>query len=189
MKIDSPPSSVPSVEASSSAFADPLIAVLEQLRSLVARTTQADYVAPADARFLNATIGGHVRHCLDHIAAIVGRDRNQPIDYDHRARGTSVETDPVAGLSELQRLIAGLVALRDIEGDRPVDVLLMPDRRGHSIIVRSSLARELAFALSHTIHHQATVRGIALARGISVDHTFGYAPSTLSHQDASACAR
>jgi hypothetical protein len=189
MKIDSSLTSVPSAEASCAVFADPLIGVLEQLRSLVARTTQADYVAQADARFLSATIGGHVRHCLDHVAAIVGRDRDQRIDYDHRERGTSVETDPVAGLAELQRLIAGVVALRDIDGDCPVEVMLMPDRRGQSVAVRSSLARELAFALSHTIHHQATVRGMAMARGISVDNGFGYAPSTLSHRDTAACAR
>lgn len=47
------------------------------------------------------------------------------------------------------------------------------------VIGWSTLARELAFVMSHTIHHQAIVALLLEQQGGGVpDERFGYAPST-----------
>ena len=45
----------------------------------------------------------------------------------------------------------------------------------------SSLARELQFLTSHTIHHFAVIALILRAMDVEVDREFGVAPSTLRY--------
>jgi uncharacterized damage-inducible protein DinB len=42
----------------------------------------------------------------------------------------------------------------------------------------STHARELAFVISHTIHHCALMAVLLAVQGIPVPYRFGYAPST-----------
>jgi uncharacterized damage-inducible protein DinB len=46
------------------------------------------------------------------------------------------------------------------------------------VAVRSTLARELLFVISHTIHHQALIAVLLSAAGRTVPEAFGLAPST-----------
>src|SRR5690349_20939409 len=38
----------------------------------------------------SGSIGEHVRHCLDHVSALLTADGEQTLSYDHRERGTGV---------------------------------------------------------------------------------------------------
>jgi hypothetical protein len=172
-----------------SPIALPLAAILDQLRGLIASLSSSDYTTRADERFARSTIGGHVRHCLDHARALVDGWKTGLIDYDHRARGTLIETSPTEASAELARLIAAMERLALLDADDAIDVAVMPSRDGAAVTLRSSLARELAFVLSHTIHHNATIRGMVVALGKPVPESFGYAASTLAHKDGRACAR
>ena len=172
--------------------AEALAGSLRELRTLIAGLTPAQYGARAGEIFAGGTIGGHVRHCLDHARALYEPGGNGVVDYDHRVRGTSIEADPAAADAELGRLIGLIEAGSDLDPDRPLCVSVMSGRDGQSVTLRSSLAREMAFVLSHTIHHNATIRSIALSLGRAVPDSFGYAPSTLAHRDAAGsagCAR
>jgi len=51
---------------------------------------------------------------------------------------------------------------------------------GDSVIGWSTSARELAFVISHTIHHQAIIAVLLASQGVAVPHRFGVAPSTPS---------
>ena len=51
---------------------------------------------------------------------------------------------------------------------------------------RSSLLRELQFALSHTVHHYAIIARQLRERGAEPGADFGVAPSTLAARDAGA---
>ena len=62
-------------------------------------------------------------------------------------------------------------------------------REAQTVTLRSTIARELAFVLSHTIHHNATIRGMVIALGLSAPASLGYAPSTLAHMDMCRCVR
>lgn len=170
-------------------IADPLRLILQELRDLVLMLSPAQFVRPMGDLFFNATVGGHVRHTIDHIRSLVDGRVSGCINYDARERGTSIESLPAAASAELNALVTAVEALRRIDHQEPVTVAIMPTRDGRAVGLSSTLGRELAFVLSHTIHHNASIRGMALVLGVTPPTTFGYAPSTLAHQDSKACAR
>lgn len=118
------------------------------------------------------------------------RCRTGIVDYDHRARGTSIETDLAAADAELNRLIASVERLAKLDVDDSIGVSVMPTRDGASITLSSTLARELAFVLSHTlIHHNATIRGIALSLGKRRARLIRLCPIHAAHQDGAGSTR
>lgn len=158
---------------------------LEQLRSLLGTLSPSHYATNAGELFSNGTIGGHVRHTLDHIRALTDGNVEGQIDYDHRERGTAIEFDLAAAQDELDRLAAVVTPLARVTSAKPVSVTVMPSHDGNCVSVASTLGRELAFALSHTVHHNATIRSMVIALGHQVPASFGYAPSTLASREHS----
>jgi hypothetical protein len=198
---DPPESAAPADRASGSippclataAFARALHAVLVDLYTALRGCTQHQYRAPAGAALMGATLGGHVRHVLDHITPLFGAadalDQSVPvINYDLRERGTPIECDLSTALGQLAHTIARLS--RPLPEVAPrLTVALMPAATEPAVHTRSSFERELAFALSHTIHHCATIRGILTELNLSFPDTLGYAPSTIRQlQSGAACA-
>lgn len=176
------------------AVAEPLAALLRELTDVLHAMDDADYTRRMGPLFAGATVGGHVRHTLDHVRALVravgdGDGVPEPVDYDARERGTAVEADRVCALEEAHRLGNAVGALAGAPASRRVAVRVMPTRDGEPVTLGSTLARELSFVLSHTVHHNATLRGMATALGRPVPEAFGYAPSTLAHRETAACAR
>ena len=180
----------PAPSATSCALiADALIERLASLHGAIEHLSPAEYTRPAGEAFMGATVGGHVRHCLDHVAAIVDGWGTRTLEYDRRVRGTPVEKESRAAVAEGSRLVA---ALRDMKGqpaDAPLEVVLIVTPGQPAQRVGSTLGRELAFALSHTIHHQATIRGVMSVRGHEISGQFGLAPATIVHQGTAPCAR
>lgn len=175
-------------------LASAVSAVLADTGVVLRGVSDEEYTRRFGAEFCGASMGGHVRHCLDHIRALVDGVAGGTLDYDHRERGTDVETRAGAAAAEVEALRAGLAALVAAHpgpggAARQVTVLLMatPDRP--ALALESTLGRELAFVLSHTIHHNATIRGMLAALGRDFPAGFGYAPSTRAHLDAKPCAR
>lgn len=184
-----PHSADPCVELSL-AIAD----ILSQIAELLGRLTREQYATAAGEIFANATIGGHVRHTLDHIAAIAPNASRIPatgasVDYELRARGTLVEADPKAAHAEALRLRALFHQASSSHADQVLSVRVLASKDGSLLTVNSTVARELAFALSHTIHHCAILRIMLASSGITTPAQFGFAPATLAHQDATQCAR
>lgn len=148
--------------------------LLEQLAEVVGRLDDAHYRLER-AREVSGSVGGHVRHCLDHVAALVSGLETGYVDYDARVRGTAVESRRDAALAEIARLIARLKGVARCPPDTPVWVDV-----GSADVAPSTLARELAFVASHTIHHFALVALLLHDLGVRVPPRFGYAPSTPS---------
>jgi len=169
--------------------AQPLAALMSELLALVAALSPAQYAARTGRLFSDGSIGGHVRHCLDHARALADALASGEIDYDHRERGTPIETDLAAAGAEAARLLSAFTSLADHDADHPVRIAVIAQRGGPPITLGTTLGRELAFVLSHTIHHNAIVRAMALSLGANVPATLGYAPSTLTHMDSRACAQ
>jgi uncharacterized damage-inducible protein DinB len=133
------------------------------------------------ARTANASgaIGGHIRHVLDHVSALIGVSSNSVLCYDHRTRGTSIESDPDAAVREMMRLDLALERWTDRSLDDPIAVAAVLDADAQPVTGWSTLARELAFVMSHTIHHQAIIALLLEFNGHEpLDDRFGYAPST-----------
>lgn len=150
---------------------------LEDLMRLVL-TLPVDVYTARNSR-VSGSIGEHVRHVLDHISSLVAACPSVMLSYDHRSRGTAVETEPSAAIREMMRLDAALERWGDRSLDEPVAVAALMSTHGQSVAGWSTLARELAFVMSHTIHHQAIVALLLEQQGCEVqDEHFGYAPST-----------
>jgi len=127
----------------------------------------------------SGAVGAHVRHILDHVSALMGATPAFVLSYDHRTRGTSVESDPSMAVREMMRLDAALERWTDRPLDEPIAVNSLLGTDGQSITGWSTLARELAFVMSHTIHHQAIIALLLECQGRnSLDERFGYSPST-----------
>ncbi len=179
----------PAPPASCEPIARSLMDTLRQIADVLHTVEDDQYTRRMGPLFANSTIGGHVRHCLDHARALLDGHDVGAVDYDRRVRGTEIERSTAAAHAEITRLIAIASRLCAADADEEVSILAMATRDGRTLDLRSTLGRELVFVLSHTIHHNATIRGMAVSLGLQVPETLGYAPSTLAHQDSASCAR
>jgi uncharacterized damage-inducible protein DinB len=150
---------------------------LDQIGALLLEIPEHIYTAPVESH-VSGTLGQHVRHCLDHVSALLSAEPATTLSYDRRRRGTSVESDGAAALQQILRLKSALERWSARSLDEPIRVSSTIDSSGASIAGWSTLGRELAFVLSHTIHHQATMAAVLALHGIAVPAGFGYAPST-----------
>ncbi len=157
------------------------LAVLGQCAAFVASLPTRAYTAPSTVLF-GATIGQHVRHSLDHFAAALLTGPGEAIDYDHRERGTPIESDPAAAAGLMAQLRDVLEGLTPAAAGRSVRVRVMLTSAGDETELGSTLERELAFASHHAVHHHAMMAAIANELRHPVPAGFGKAPSTLNHE-------
>ena len=170
---------------------DPLIAVLDQLSDVIHRLSDEQY-AQKPIGVITSSIGAHVRHCLDHVRELLRIAHSRELDYDRRQRGTDIETRRSDALELIGVLRQQLADLPPELWRRPVRVSTMLASDRPPVRVRSTVAREVAFVLSHTIHHHALIGVMVKSLGGSLPEKFGYAPSTVAHlaaAEARRCAR
>jgi hypothetical protein len=165
----------------------PLAGLLHQMRSMIERMDDEAYTLPAPGRS-SGGVGGHVRHCLDHVGALVNATRTGVVEYDRRRRGTDVESCRAAAIDRIGELVARLAALDASVLDEPLLVETQIDPAGAMILTRSSVCREVAYVISHTIHHNAIVAQLLAGREVTLDTRFGVAPATPV-ETVTACAR
>ena len=163
---------------------DSLRELLDEMRSIIERIDDESYAAPARGR-PGGGIGGHVRHCLDHVSALLTGTRTGLCAYDRRARGTTVETCRLAAIHCILDLEADLLRLDCHLFEVPVDVETQVDTSGAFLVTTSTVGRELMFVISHTIHHNALIARLLDERAIDMGATFR---SRTSHTGP-PCAR
>ena len=151
--------------------------VLDELESVLLEASPDVYCARF-ASDLSGSIGEHVRHGLDHVSALLTADSSTTLSYDRRHRGTAVETDPAEALRQIERLKGALETWSTRSLDEPIRVTSMVSSSGDAVTGWSTLARELAFVVSHTIHHQAIIGLLLAVHGRTVPERFGHSPST-----------
>jgi uncharacterized damage-inducible protein DinB len=154
-----------------------LIGLLGSLADQIDVLGDEDYRARPAGR-LSGSVGGHVRHCLDHVDALVRAAATGELNYEARTRGTPVEHSPAAALDEIDRLEHALRHLPGAALDRSINVRLLVDEEGTEVATPSTLARELAYVISHTIHHCAVMALLMGSLNVRVASRFGYAPGT-----------
>ena len=138
--------------------------------------TRASGVLPA------STIGKHVRHILDHFAALLLCEPGCAIDYDHRERGTPDETSRRAALARITECETALRNRVPSDDNGLVTIRVMLTADGGQTTLGTTMARELAFAAHHAEHHLAMIAAIAREVGAAVPADLGKAPSTLNHE-------
>ena len=139
-----------------------------------------------------ASVGKHLRHCLDFYACFLDGLPAGEIDYARRNRDRGVETRRESAIARLHETIRGLSRIRASDLRRPLRIHgeeTGRDEEGRAWS-HSTVLRELQFLRSHSIHHYALIAIIMRALGLDPDRTFGVAPSTLRHwRKVGACTR
>ena len=135
----------------------------------------------------NASVGGHLRHIIEHYQSFLNGLEEGEIDYEKRARDPLVENDPDYAIGTLESVAA---RFGEHGGSLTNRGLHLCAETTPGIATPTSVLRELEFLLSHTIHHYALVAVMARLQGYEPESSFGIAPSTLKYQQAQIqCAR
>src|SRR5262249_38212650 len=106
-----------------------LLSLLNDMRSMIERIDEDSYAAPAPGR-CSGGIGGHVRHCLDHVGALIVATRTGMCAYDRRARGTEIESRRAAALNQIAGFEHEIARLENNQLEAPVDVETQIDAEG-----------------------------------------------------------
>ena len=150
---------------------------LDEIGALLMTVPSGVYTARVESG-VSGSVGEHVRHCLDHVSALLAADPSTTLSYDRRRRGTAIEQDCAAAQQQILHLKAALGPWTRRSLDEPVRVSSLIDPSGTSIAGWSTFGRELAFVLNHTVHHMATMAAVLALHDVNVPPGFGYAPST-----------
>lgn len=153
------------------------LSILKQGEALLRYLHDDEYTHCLPSVFGNS-IGVHIRHNLDHYACFLAGLPSGRIDYTARQRNTRIETKRTDALAEFARVGRAFETLDMTGGVLRVRSESNPD----NALTSSSMARELEFLMSHTVHHYAIVAILCRLQGIAVDDGFGVAPSTLRHR-------
>ncbi|WP_317931341.1 DinB family protein [Halioxenophilus sp. WMMB6] len=150
---------------------------LQQLRALIVAVAADDYARPCAGA--SSGVGTHVRHILDHYRALRAGLASGCVDYNCRSRGSVIEQEPAAALSQLTQLQAwlaeGVWQEEPLEIETEISVAASVNLR-----LASSLSRELCYLINHTVHHLAYSRLVAAQLGYELDTRLGLAPATAT---------
>jgi len=167
-------------------FASAVRDVLSQGLTLLNDCNEHTYALKAGLPF-NASIGQHYRHVLDHFLCLIEGSTRGTVDYDRRGRNLRIETDRDEAIVLTKTLVAFFDTLTEEECQRPIEAIYSVgygDAGAQS--TKTSLEREIAYCVSHAVHHFAIMRLICAEMEINVPAEFGIAPSTLKHRAAQA---
>ena len=163
------------------------LSVIQQGVALLAVLGDERYAARQPLCF-NASIGGHLRHILEHYQGFLRGVTEGEIDYEKRARDPLVENSSSYARALLE---AAGQELSDLAPRLANHGLHFCAETAPGIATATTVLRELEFLLSHTVHHYALVAVMARLQGCEPEPDFGIAPSTLRFQqrETAPCAR
>ncbi len=154
---------------------------LLQLRSLLEILDKTEYTNELEI-LSGATIGQHMRHILEFYLLLVSGSFTGTISYDKRERNPRIENSLSFAIDTINLLIPAMDLLKEDD-----QVLLEADYTTDGSTenkVNSSVGRELAYCIEHSIHHQALIKAGLIVAGLSqvIDHNFGVAYSTIRYR-------
>ncbi|TQV72598.1 hypothetical protein FKG94_18025 [Exilibacterium tricleocarpae] len=175
----------PDTDVLTDQLSDATLAVLQQLAALVGAVGDC-YSREPEANA--SSIGCHVRHILDHFAALHGAAQTGRINYNTRSRGSDIEVDPASALARIA-VLSSWVDNRGLQ-DRAIEIESeVSVSHYENVCMPGSLYREVIYVINHTIHHIAYARMIAGRMGITLDDYLGIAPATATYLRSTECTR
>ncbi len=160
--------------------------LLKQGKWLLSMLSDQSY-SRSEPKFYNSTVGGHLRHCLDHYEAFIEGAASEKMNYDARCRDQDVENKTESAGLRIDEIVTALENLAEEGTNRGVMVKMdcgtsLEDGKKDDLCQPSSLGRELQFLVSHTVHHFAMIRGLCQKEKITFPEAFGVAPSTTKYR-------
>jgi uncharacterized damage-inducible protein DinB len=157
------------------------VETLRQGETLLAEISDEEYTRKVPVAF-NASIGGHYRHCLDHFRTLLDAAAAGDLNYDHRERGTLVETNRFAALKATRELCEGYAELEPAFLGRTLTVTCLTScSTSGSQASASTIGREIMYSVAHAVHHYALIGMMGRIMDLKLPPGFGVAPSTLKY--------
>lgn len=161
--------------------------ILHQKDLILKAISNNDYIRK-HPQFRGGSVGGHIRHSLDHFSKIIFCTPNSlvvpVIDYDTRERNTEIETNCTIALKQVQRLLVEIENVSKLKSDLPIVIEHICDSHtGVRQQMVSTFGRELMFVSHHALHHMFTVRLMMEAMSYSLNISdIGIANSTIRYE-------
>ena len=133
-----------------------------------------------------ASIGEHLRHCVEHFSLLLDGLHTGIIDYDARRRNVDLETCTTLFIVTIRNVALQLKCLDEFAMTKPIHVRMLFAPNSEPVDVASTLGRELGFLSSHAIHHLAIVKMLASSVGASLPEEYGVGHATMSHRSTLA---
>lgn len=140
---------------------------------------EQEFTTPIDL-LSGSSIGQHIRHIIEFYDCIFKPDSGSVISYDNRKRDVRIETDPYFALQKTDEIKKHLGQIT--EDKKLIFVGNYSTNEQSKTVFPTSLYRELAYALDHTIHHLAIVKIGLSVLNKQVHENFGVAPSTIRNR-------
>jgi hypothetical protein len=158
---------------------------LEEIKALISSLEKEQYHYKSQL-LSDSSIGQHIRHILEFYLSIFKGLNQGVVNYDNRERDLNLETNPVFAISCIDRLC------KDIQELHPQQEILLTGNfyaEGETLkAIKTSIERELAYCLEHSIHHQALIKIGLIEQKIDhlINESFGVAASTIRHKQQCA---
>ena len=163
------------------------IKIINQLSEFIEQFSNENYSKKLDI-LSGSSIGMHVRHILEFYSCFLENISNEEICYDSRQRQLVFEVDVQSTIDKFDQIKN---QINSISSNNDICIASnTKNEEGQSVVIKSSLFRELLYTLDHAIHHMALIKiGAKHAfDSIKIQPEFGIAPSTLRFQKAQ-CAQ
>lgn len=152
-----------------------LVGELRRGVALIDATDDVTYRRTANG---SGSVGAQFRHNLDFLANLIRGIEAGRIDYSNRERDVRVETDPRYAIDRFRKAIC---QLSDLDPRAMGRNLLIRSELDDRLWLPSSVAREVEFVHSHTVHHHALIAEKLAGFGVAAGDNFGVAPSTVRY--------
>ena len=154
---------------------------LEEIKTLILKLSNEEYVY-ASKLLSEATIGQHIRHILEFYQSVFNQMNSNIINYDNRKRNSEIETNSAMAIQIIHEICMNLT--RSFINKQLVLEGNFCTNEGNKRQIQTTLNRELAYCLEHSIHHQALIKVglIELEKVHLIDSDFGVAPATIRYK-------
>ena len=158
---------------------------LQEIKTLIASVKEEQYQYKSQL-LSDATIGQHVRHILEFYLCLINGECRGLVNYDKRERDLNLERNPGLAISCIDKICNDIQRLNT---EQEIQLAGNFSSEGRTLkTIRTSIDRELAYCLEHSIHHQALIKIGLIEQKMDhlINEGFGVAPATIRHKQQCA---
>lgn len=154
---------------------------LNQVKALLRAMREKEYTLNLKV-LSQGTVGQHVRHILEFYVMFINGLVSGEICYDKRERDLTLETELEKAVLKIDVLIEQLSRVNNNKIMNLTGVFNVENNAAD--VIPTSVFRELAYCVEHSIHHQALIKSglIEMGKENIVSEAFGVAYSTLKYR-------
>lgn len=155
---------------------------LEEIKKAISLINKEQYTYKSKT-LSNASIGQHIRHILEFYLSLINGLNKGIVNYDLRARDLELENNPDYAKQFADEICCKIATIGthiklELAGN-------FSSKEDQCITIQTSVNRELAYCLEHSIHHQALIKIGFMEQGLDdlISKNWGVAPATIKYKE------